>query len=106
MMCRVTQMGVLRLLSNPSSMGVDVITRAEAWRMIDRLRDDDRVRWASEPPNLEQAWRAISARDDNSHKLWTDDYLAAFAQAAGLTLATLDRGFERRYPSVAVETLV
>ena len=105
-MCRVTQMGVLRLMSNPKTMGPDVLTRAEAWRKIDRLREDDRVRWASEPTNLEQAWRAISARDDNSHRPWTDDYLAAFAQAAGLTLATLDRGFERRYPSVAVETLV
>jgi uncharacterized protein len=25
---------------------------------------------------LDAVWRAISARDDKSHKLWTDDYLA------------------------------
>jgi len=105
-MCRVTQMGVLRLLSNRSSMGADVVTRAEAWSVIDGIRVDDRVRWASEPPNLEHVWRAISAREDNSRRLWTDDYLAAFAQAAGLTLVTLDHGFKRRYPSVTVETLV
>lgn len=105
-LCRVTQMGLLRLLSNPKTMGPDVLTRAEAWQMIDRFRQDDRVRWASEPPQLEQVWRALSARDDNSHRLWTDDYLAAFAQAAGLTMVTLDRGFQRRYPSVSVETLI
>ena len=51
-------------------------------------------------------WRAISARDDKSHKLWTDDYLAAFAQAGGLTLATLDRKLPGRYPSVRVEPLL
>lgn len=104
-LCRVTQMGVLRLLSNPAVLGQDAVSRAQAWRIIDQLRADDRIRWTGEPVQLEQAWRAISARDDNSHKLWTDDYLAAFAQTAGVTLVTLDKGFERRYPSVTVLTI-
>lgn len=104
-LCRVTQMGLLRLLSNRAVMRDDVLARADAWRVIDRLRADDRVQWAGEPAQLEQAWRAISARDDNSHKLWTDDYLASFAQAAGLTLVTLDTGFAGRYRSVTVHTI-
>lgn len=104
-LCRVTQMGLLRLLSNPSVLGDHVLSRADAWKVIDRLRADERVRWAAEPAQLEQAWRAISALDDNSHQLWTDDYLAAFAQAAGLSMVTLDKGFERRYRSITVVTL-
>lgn len=104
-LCRVTQMGLLRLLSNPAVMGDDVLRRGDAWRVVDQLRLDDRVGWAGEPTSLEQAWRAMSARDDNSHKLWTDDYLAAFAQAAGLTLVTLDTGFVRRYRSITVDTV-
>ncbi|MEU6642443.1 TA system VapC family ribonuclease toxin [Saccharomonospora sp. NPDC046836] len=104
-LCRVTQMGLLRLLSNAAVMGEDVLARADAWKVIDQLRTDERVQWAGEPAQVEPAWRALSARDDNSHKLWTDDYLAAFAQAAGLTLVTLDTGFSRRYPSVTVEVL-
>lgn len=32
-------------------------------------------------------------------------YLAAFAQAAGLALGTLDTGFERRYRSIGVTTI-
>jgi len=104
-MCRVTQMSVLRLLSNRGVMRQDAISRGEAWRVIDQLRADERVRWAEEPTALEAVWRAISARDQTSHKLWTDDYLAAFAQAAGATLATLDRKLLGRYPSVQVETL-
>lgn len=99
-------MSLLRLLSNPAVMKTDVIARNEAWTVVDQLKADDRVHWADEPAHLEQIWRAISARDDTSHKLWTDDYLAAFAQAANLSLATLDRQLSRRYPSVRVETLV
>jgi uncharacterized protein len=93
----------MRLLSNPTVMRDDVVTRGGAWEVIDHLRADGRVKWIDEPVSLEPVWRALSARDDNSHKLWTDDYLAAFAQAAGIALATLDHAFPRRYPSVRVE---
>jgi toxin-antitoxin system PIN domain toxin len=104
--CRVTQMGLLRLLSNPAIMGEDAIDRSAAWRVFDQLWADERVLWADEPDDLDAVWRAISARDDKSHKLWTDDYLAAFAQTSGATLATLDRKLPARYPSVAVESLL
>ncbi len=55
--------------------------------------------------NWTRFWRAISAHDDKSHRLWTDDYLAAFAQVSGATLTTLDRKMPARYPSVQVELL-
>jgi toxin-antitoxin system PIN domain toxin len=106
LVCRVTQMSLLRLLSNPAVMGDDAVARGEAWKVFDQLWADERVLWAEEPPQLEAVWRAISARDDNCHKLWTDDYLAAFAQTSSATLATLDRKLEARYPSVHVESLI
>lgn len=105
-LCRVTQMSLLRLLSNSAVMGSDVVARSAAWNVVDEFRADSRVVWADEPLHLEPVWRALSARDDSSHKLWTDDYLAAFAQAGDLVLATLDGGLAKRYPSVRVETLV
>jgi hypothetical protein len=104
-LCRVTQMSVLRLVSNPAILGEDAVTRSEAWRIIDQLWSDNRVLWAEEPDHLEAVFRAISARDDTSHKLWTDDYLAAFAQASGASLATLDTRLKARYPSVRVDQL-
>jgi len=104
-LCRVTQMGLLRLLSNPAVLGETALSRGEAWQTVDRFGEDDRVQWIGEPAQLEQVWRTMSARDDNSHKLWTDDYLAAFAQAARLSMVTLDTRFEQRYPSVSVTTL-
>jgi uncharacterized protein len=105
LLCRVTQMSLLRLISNPVIMREDVVTRSEAWRVIDQLWSDDRVLWAEEPDHLEAVFRALSARSDNSHKLWTDDYLAAFAQACGASLATLDTKLKERYPSVPVDQL-
>jgi uncharacterized protein len=104
--CRVTQMGLLRLLSNRAIMGEDAMDRSQAWRIYDQLWADERVLWITEPAELDAVWRAISARDDKSHKLWTDDYLAAFAQASDATLITLDRKVPARYPSVRVELLL
>jgi toxin-antitoxin system PIN domain toxin len=104
-LCRVTQMSLLRLVSNPAIMGEDAVTRSEAWRIIDQFWSDNRVLWAEEPDHLEAVFRAISAQDNNSHKLWTDDYLAAFAQASGASLATLDTRLKSRYPSVQVDQL-
>ena len=104
--CRVTQMGLLQLLSNSAIMGEDAIDRSAGWRVFDQLWADERVLWADEPDDLDAVWRAISARDDKSHKLWTDDYLAAFAQTSGATLATLDRKLPARYPSVVVDSLL
>lgn len=104
--CRVTQIGLLRLLSNPAIMGDDAVNRGQAWRIYDQLWTDERVRWAGEPAEFDAVWRALSARNDKSHKLWTDDYLAAFAQAGAATLITLDRKVPARYPSVQVELLL
>lgn len=104
-LCRVTQMGLLRLITVPAIAGADALTRRQAWQALDDLRRQPNVRWLDEPDDLDRVWRAISARDDHSHKLWTDDYLAAFAQVADLRLVTLERSFVKRYPSVSVEVI-
>lgn len=103
--CRVSQLAFLRLVSNPAVTGPYVLTRREAWAALETLAADVRVRFFQEPDGIEALWMALSRRDDRSHRLWTDDYLAAFARAAGATLVTLDAGFESRYPSVSVLTL-
>jgi uncharacterized protein len=103
--CRVAQMSLLRLLALPTILGADVVTRSEAWRVVDALLEDDRIGWVDEPPDLDPVWRAISARHDHSHELWTDDYLAAFAQTGGFGLVTLDQRLAGRYPSIDVATL-
>jgi uncharacterized protein len=103
--CRVTEMALLRLLTNPAVTGPDVRTRRQAWDIVLALQGDPRVRFLPEPRGLAPLWMAFSKRDDRSHLLWTDDYLAAFAQAANFELVTLDRGLHARYPSVRVVVL-
>ena len=103
--CRVTQMALLRLLTNPAITGRDVLSRRRAWDVVDGLMADSRVRFLSEPDSLVALWVTFSKRDDHDHLLWTDDYLAAFAQGANAELVTLDRVFRSRYPAVRVLVL-
>lgn len=100
--CRVTQMAFLRLITNPAITGRDALSRREAWDAVDQLMADSRVRLLAEPETLVPLWKALSKRDDHDHLLWTDDYLAAFAQAASAELVTLDGVFRTRYPAVRV----
>jgi predicted nucleic acid-binding protein len=51
------------------------------------------VSFAHEPADLELHWRNFTQGQRSSPKIWTDAYLAAFAQAGGYGLATFDKGF-------------
>lgn len=104
--CRVTQMALLRLVTNRAVTGEDSLTRREAWDLVDRLMSDQRVRYLEEPHGLHPLWVALSKRDDRSHLLWAHDYLAAFTSAAGAELVTLDRALRPRYPAVRVVCLI
>lgn len=103
--CRVTEMSLLRLVSNPAVTGEDALNRRQAWDLLLALQDDPRVRFLQEPRGVAPVWMTVSKRPDRSHQLWTDDYLAAVAQVLPATLVTLERKFVARYPSVVVEVL-
>jgi toxin-antitoxin system PIN domain toxin len=103
--CRVSQMSLLRLLTNPAITGPDALSRRQAWEVFDKLSADPRVRFFEEPQGLERLWIAFSRRNDKSHLLWTDDYLAAFAQASGAELVTFDKALARRHTSVHIACL-
>jgi len=100
--CRVTAMGLLRLLSNAAVMSSDVMSRRQAWEVLDTVLSDDRFEWRDEPVGMTDEFRRLSATDDHSHKVWTDDYLAAFALASSISLTTLDRRLPARYPDLDV----
>ena len=100
--CRVTELAFLRLVTNRMVTGDDALTRRQAWDRLLELQADPRIKVVSEPRGLALLWMAFSKRDDRSHLLWTDDYLAAFAQAAEVELVTFDAAVRSRYPSVDV----
>jgi hypothetical protein len=93
--CRVTQMGLLRLLTNRKVMGVDVQTMAKAWAAYERARVDARVLFLTEPYALESEWRRLTSARAVSTNTWTDTYLSAFAATAGLEFVTFDKKARR-----------
>jgi hypothetical protein len=103
--CRVTQMALLRMLTNKAITGSEVLSRRGAWKLFGNLVSDPRLGFLAEPHGLEPLWIAFSKRDDKSHLLWTDDYLAAFAQAANVELVRFDRALAKRYASVRISCL-
>lgn len=94
-MCRITQLALLRHLTNPKIMGENIQTQAETWKACDALLNDSRVVFMDEPANLDSIFRELTRAAFPKHKLWTDAYLAAFALAAGHSMVTFDEGFRR-----------
>jgi uncharacterized protein len=90
---RVTQLGLLRLLTTGAAMGGRPLTNEEAWEVYDEFLADSRVRVFSELLALEELFRSRSAVRQASPKLWVDVYLAAHAAATEATLVTFDQAF-------------
>ena len=101
---RITQMGFLRLLTNPKVMGRDALTSAGAWAIWDDWSRDPHVISVAEPYGMEDAWRGLTSSSRTGPNYWTDAYLAAFSLAAGFTLVTFDRSLART-KDVSVEFL-
>src|ERR1700742_4893509 len=55
--CRITELGFLRLLTNRTVMGSDVLTPIAAWRVYDELRMDPRTTFLEEHRGFQTAWR-------------------------------------------------
>ena len=93
--CRITQMGFLRLSTNPSVTLGHPLTMSDAWLHYDIFIAEPNVSYVEEPKGLEPIWRSLTTRQTFSHKLWNDAYLAAFAICAGIELVTFDQGFKQ-----------
>jgi toxin-antitoxin system PIN domain toxin len=100
--CRFTQIGLLRLLTAEAVMTDEVMSQSGAWGVYDRWLQDDRVRFAEEPPDVERGFRARTRMKQASPKAWADAYLAAFAEASQMTLVTFDRAFRGRVRPIAL----
>ena len=102
--CRVVQMGTLRILTNPTIMKEDTLTATEFWRGWDRVVADDRFGPVAEPSTFEVVWRSLTSALPRGSTAGTDAYLAAFAIAGRHRLSTFDLGF-RRFPELDLEIL-
>jgi predicted nucleic acid-binding protein len=58
---RMTQIGFLRLMTAAAAMDGKPLSMSEAWRVHDRLFEDDRVEFCPEPPSAEARFRKYAA---------------------------------------------
>jgi toxin-antitoxin system PIN domain toxin len=93
--CRLTQIGLLRLLTSAAVMKDNVLTNRQAWQVYEQFRRDIRVAFFPEPPTLEDLFQTHATIHQPAPKLWGDAYLAAHAAATGAVLVTFDRGFTK-----------
>ena len=100
--CRLTQLGLLRLLTTEAVMGDEVMSQTQAWAAYDRWHQDPRIEFVDEPPQIETPFRAFTRLRHPATKDWADSYLAAFATVDQLTLVTFDRGLRGKTKSPIV----
>jgi hypothetical protein len=103
-LCRIVQLAIIRLLANRSIMGVHAVSAGAAWTLTEKLLEDERVDFVSEPSGVDSVLPALLNYPIPTGKLVTDAYLAAFAIAASRRLVTLDRGF-RQFRGLDVDLL-
>jgi toxin-antitoxin system PIN domain toxin len=94
--CRLTQLGLLRLLTTAGAMGTSVRTQRQAWAIYDAFVTEGGARLMQEPRTLEERFRRLSRSTSASPKDWADSYLAAFADEAGAKLVTFDKALGAR----------
>ena len=102
--CRITQLGLLRLLSNERVMGASRQTPDEAWATYRQVLEQPPVAFADEPAGTEAAFAERTRGRPMSTGIWTDAYLAGFARAGGLSITSFDRGF-RRFAGLELQLL-
>jgi toxin-antitoxin system PIN domain toxin len=99
-LCRVTMLGLLRLLTQPRVMDTATLTAAAAMQVLQRWRQLPEVSHRTEPAALEARFEQLLT-DDLPPRLLTDAYLAAYALAGGMRLVSFDRDF-RRFPGLSL----
>lgn len=103
-LCRVVQLGLIRLLANRAIMGVHALSASTAWNFVGELLTDERVDFLSEPSELDSVLPSLLNYPIPTGKLVTDAYLAAFAIAASRRLVTMDGGF-RQFQGLEIDLL-
>ncbi len=93
--CRLTALGLLRLLTNPAVLGGEPFTVAEAWGAYAALRRLPEIVVAEEPRACERILAGWARDQGFPARAWTDAYLAAFARSGRLRLVSFDADFAR-----------
>ncbi len=95
--CRSTMLGLVRLLTQPKLMGEGALGLADAHAIYQQLRQTEGVGFAGDAESADTLlarWLS-DGQAPMPARLWTDAWLAASAEAAGLRLVSFDADFAR-----------
>jgi toxin-antitoxin system PIN domain toxin len=95
-LCRISQLGLLRLLTTAAVMGNKPLSLDRSWLIYDGLLADDRVLFIYERPEIDAVFRARATGHTASPKMWADAWMLAVAEAAGGQLITFDQALGPR----------
>jgi uncharacterized protein len=95
--CRSTMLSLVRLLSQPRVMGAAALSLPAAMAVFQQWVDTPDVALLPEPVGLDEQLQALlgSPAQPLPSRLWTDAFLAATAESAGLRMVTFDADFKR-----------
>ena len=102
--CRHTHIGMFRLLSTESVMQGATLTQKQCWAIYARWIEGGRAFLHADPAGIDVAFKQLTSAEVVSPKMWADAYIAAFAQAAGLTLVTLDKALAAKVKGATLLT--
>lgn len=92
--CRVTMLGLVRLLTQPRVMGDAALSPAASFEVWSRWQRLPEVTNHDEPATLDTTYGRM-LEPDLPTRLLTDAYLAALALTGGMRLVTFDADFRR-----------
>jgi len=99
--CRLAQMGLLRLLCNAAAMHGDPLTLPQAWKVYADLIGVPGLVFVHEPYGFQAEWIGLCQPYVASPKVVSDAYLAAIAIRLKRPLATFDEDF-LNFPGLSV----
>lgn len=94
--CRITMLGLVRLLCQPKVVGEGALALPAAWAVYQGFRALPMIDLLAEPAECDvQIQSLLTTQANLPARLWTDAYFAALAQSSNARLVTFDRDFER-----------
>ena len=102
--CRVVQLGLIRLLGNTYIMRDQALSARAAWDVAAELIADERVEFWPEPLGLDDFLPRLLRYPGPTPSLVADAYLAAFAMVRRAAVVTFDAGF-RQFEGLPLELL-
>lgn len=78
--CRMSQLGLMRLLSTQSVAKHETLNQLQAWAVFDGWMENGGATYLEEPFGIETEFRFYASRATPSPKGWGDSYLLALRQ--------------------------